>query len=148
MTLRDYAFTVTDGTVTRGKGLTQGSNTGWTITVTPDSAAAGAACTGDGRMLSNRLELTVSAPGQQSRRSIEVSGPEGSTGRVGSAWLSGQQARAAYADGRRRVPDHRLSQQRAKRCRNTLPQSKGIAIAKVWFGTYQSDEEALVFPMG
>ena len=135
MILRDHAFTVTDGTVTRAKRLTQGSNVGWTITVTPDSAAAGAACTGDGRMLSNRLELTAS-------------GPEGSTGRVGSACLSGQQARAAYADGRRRVPDHRLSQQRAKRCRNTLPQSKRIAIAKVWFGTYQSDEESLVFSMG
>ena len=62
--LRDHAFTVTDGTVTRAKRLIQGSNIGWTITVTPDSAASGAACTGDGRMLSNRLELTASGPGQ------------------------------------------------------------------------------------
>ena len=78
VTLRDHAFSVTDGTVTRARRLTQGSNIGWTITVTPDSAAAvtvvlpvttdcdvaGAVCTGDGRKLSNRLEITVSGPGQ------------------------------------------------------------------------------------
>ena len=76
VTLRDHAFSVTDGTVTRAKRMTQGSNIGWTITVTPDSAADvtvvlpvttdcdadGAVCTGDGRKLSNRLELTVSGP--------------------------------------------------------------------------------------
>ena len=38
-TLRDHAFTVTDGRVTSARRLTQGSNIGWTITVTPDSAA-------------------------------------------------------------------------------------------------------------
>ena len=78
VTLRDHAFTVTDGTVNRAKRMTQGSNIGWTITVTPDSAADvtivlpvttdcnadGAICTGDGRKLSTRLELTVSGPGQ------------------------------------------------------------------------------------
>ena len=78
VTLRDHAFTVTGGTVNRAKRLTQGSNIGWTITVTPGSAAAvtvvlpvttdcdadGAVCTGDGRELSNRLEFTVSGPGQ------------------------------------------------------------------------------------
>ncbi len=78
VTLRDHAFTVTDGTVNRAKRMTQGSNIGWTITVTPGSAAAvtvvlpvttdcdadGAVCTGDGRELSNRLEFTVSGPGQ------------------------------------------------------------------------------------
>ena len=78
VTLRDHAFSVTDGTVTRAKRMTQGSNIGWTITVTPDSAADvtmvlpvttdcnadGAVCTSDGRKLSNRLELTVSGPGQ------------------------------------------------------------------------------------
>ena len=76
LTLRDHAFTVTDGEVTSAQRLTQGSNIGWTITVTPDSAAAvtvvlpvttdcdaeGAICTADGRKLSNRLELTVSGP--------------------------------------------------------------------------------------
>ena len=39
VTLRGHAFTVTDGTVTKAQRLTQGSNIGWTITVTPDSAA-------------------------------------------------------------------------------------------------------------
>ena len=78
LTLRDHAFTVTDGTVTGARRLTQGSNIGWTITVTPGSTAAvtvvlpvttdcnadGAVCTGDGRKLSDRLEFTVSGPGQ------------------------------------------------------------------------------------
>ena len=78
VTLRDDAFSVTDGEVTSARRLTQGSNIGWTITVTPDSAAdvtivlsettdcnaEGAICTADGRKLSNRLEFTVSGPGQ------------------------------------------------------------------------------------
>ena len=78
VTLRDHAFSVTGGTVNKAKRLTQGSNIGWTITVTPDSAADvtivlpsatdcdadGAVCTADGRKLSNRLEVTVSGPGQ------------------------------------------------------------------------------------
>ena len=78
VTLRDHAFSVTGGTVNKAKRLTQGSNIGWTITVTPDSAAdvtielpatadceaQGAVCTADGRKLSNRLEFTVSGPGQ------------------------------------------------------------------------------------
>ena len=72
------SLSVTDGTVNRAKRMTQGSNIGWTITVTPDSAAAvtvvlpvttdcdadGAVCTAAGRKLSNRLEFTVSGPGQ------------------------------------------------------------------------------------
>ena len=78
VTLRDDAFSVTDGEVTSARRLTQGSNIGWTITVTPYSAADvtivlpvttdcnanGAVCTADGRKLSNRLVLTVSGPGQ------------------------------------------------------------------------------------
>ena len=58
--------------------LEQGSNVGWRITVQPsgngdvtvilpittDCNDDGAVCTDDGRMLSNRLELTVSGPGQ------------------------------------------------------------------------------------
>ena len=54
-----------------------GSNIGWEIVVEPDSNgdvtivlpattdcnAQGAICTGDGRPLSNRLEITVSGPG-------------------------------------------------------------------------------------
>ena len=78
VTLRDHAFSVAGGTVNKAKRMTQGSNIGWTITVMPDSPAdvtvvlpvttdcedEGAVCTGDGRKLSNRLELTVSGPGQ------------------------------------------------------------------------------------
>ena len=77
-TLRDHAFTVTGGTVRKAQRLEQGSNIGWRITVSPDSSGAvtiilpitedceaqGAICTEDGRMLSHRLELTVSGPGQ------------------------------------------------------------------------------------
>ena len=76
VTLRDDAFNVTGGEVTSARRLTQGSNIGWTITVTPDSAAdvtivlpvttdcnaEGAVCTADGRKLSNRLEFTVGGP--------------------------------------------------------------------------------------
>ncbi|WP_420445670.1 hypothetical protein [Candidatus Poriferisodalis sp.] len=78
VTLRDNAFSVTTGDVTSARRLTQGSNIGWTITVTPDSAADvtivlpvttdcnanGAVCTADARMLSNRQEFTVSGPGE------------------------------------------------------------------------------------
>ena len=77
-TLRDHAFTVTGGTVKKAQRLEQGSNIGWRITVRPDGNgdvtivlpettdcdAQGAICTGDGRMLSHRLELTVGGPGQ------------------------------------------------------------------------------------
>ena len=77
-TLRDHAFTVTGGTVKKAQRLEQGSNIGWRITVQPntngavtitlpetrDCDADGAVCTADGRKLSNRLEFTVSGPGQ------------------------------------------------------------------------------------
>ena len=90
VTLRDHAFSVTGGTVNKAKRLTQGSNIGWTITVTPDSAAdvtielpatadceaQGAVCTADGRKLSNRLEFTVSGPGS-SPVATEGSKPKG-----------------------------------------------------------------------
>ena len=77
-TLRDHAFTVTGGEVQGARRLVSGSNIRWTITVRPDGdgtvaivlpittdcTALGAVCTGDGRRLSNRLELTVGGPGQ------------------------------------------------------------------------------------
>ena len=78
-TLRDdHVFTVEGGKVTGARRLVKGSNIGWEIVVKPDSngdvtitlpattdcEAQGAICTEDGRMLSNRLELTVSGPGQ------------------------------------------------------------------------------------
>ena len=76
-TLRDHAFTVTNGDVTNARRLEKGKNVRWEIHVTPDGdgtvtvvlpvttdcAATGAVCTSDGRMLSTRLELTVSGPG-------------------------------------------------------------------------------------
>ena len=76
-TLRNHAFTVTGGEMTNARRLEQGSNVRWEITVKPDGDAGvtvvlpettdcdaqGAICTGDGRKLSNRTELTVSGPG-------------------------------------------------------------------------------------
>ena len=73
-TLRDHAFSVTGGTVSKAQRLTQGSNLGWRITVNPgsdadvtvvlpettDCDAQGAICTEDGRKLSNRNEFTLS----------------------------------------------------------------------------------------
>ena len=75
-TLRDHAFTATGGEVIKARRLVGGSNIRWEITVRPDGdgtvtvllpittdcTANGAVCTGDGRKLSNRLELTVSGP--------------------------------------------------------------------------------------
>ena len=77
-TLRDHAFTVTGGEVVGARRLDPPSNVGWEISVSPDGdggvtvvlpvtedcEAQGAICTGDGRRLSNRTELTVSGPGQ------------------------------------------------------------------------------------
>ena len=77
-TLRDHGFTVAGGTVEKAERITQGSNIRWRITVRPDGdgqvtitlpvtgdcAAEEAICTGDGRMLSNELVLTVDGPGQ------------------------------------------------------------------------------------
>ena len=75
-TLRDNAFTVTSGDVTKVRRLEKGKNVRWEISVTPDGNgtvtivlpattdcdADGAVCTDDGRMLSNRLEITVPGP--------------------------------------------------------------------------------------
>ena len=74
--MRDHAFTVTGGSVTGARRLEPLSNIGWEVVVEPDSNgdvtivlpattdcnAQGAICTGDGRPLSNRLEITVSGP--------------------------------------------------------------------------------------
>ena len=81
-TMRDHVFTVTRGTVKGGtvdgaRRLVSGSNIEWQIKIRPtsngdvtivlpiteDCTADGAVCTGDGRPLSNRLEITVSGPG-------------------------------------------------------------------------------------
>ena len=78
VTLRDHAFTVTGGSVKKAQRTDKPSNIPWRITVKPDGTgdvtiklpattdcdAQGAICTGDGRMLSNSLNFTVSGPGQ------------------------------------------------------------------------------------
>ena len=75
-TLRDHAFTVTGGTVTKARRMEKPSNILWEIHVQPDSGAdviitlpatqdcerQGAICTEDGRKLSTSLEFTVSGP--------------------------------------------------------------------------------------
>ena len=75
-TLRDHAFAVTGGTVTKARRLERPSNVRWEITITPSSDAAvsivlpettdceadGAVCNGSGTMLSGELTLTVAGP--------------------------------------------------------------------------------------
>ena len=77
-TLRDDAFEETNGAVAKAQRLTQGSNIGWRITVTPDGnadvtvvlpatsdcGADGAICTAVGKPLSNRSEITVPGPSE------------------------------------------------------------------------------------
>ena len=72
-TLRDLAFSETNGQVTQARRKQQGSNQGWTITVKPDSSAAvtitlpettncnnaGAICTDDGRKLNHSTSATI-----------------------------------------------------------------------------------------
>ncbi len=78
-TMRDHAFTVTGGVVTKARQLAPPGKIGWEIHVTPDGDAAvtialpvttdctaqGAICTGDRRPVSNRLEVTVPGPPSQ-----------------------------------------------------------------------------------
>ena len=75
-TLRDSAFTVTNGRVTGARRLEAGRNRRWQITVEPDGlsdvtvslpattdcAAAGAICASAARMLSNDTTATVQGP--------------------------------------------------------------------------------------
>ena len=75
--IRDLAFTITGGEVIKARRLAPKSNVGWEIHVRPDGngpvtivlpvttdcTAEGAICTEDRRPLSNRLEITVPAPG-------------------------------------------------------------------------------------
>ena len=76
-TLLDHAFMVTGGRISGVRRLEPPGNIRWEIQVRPNSgrnvgivlpittdcAADGAVCTGDGRMLSNQLEITVPGPG-------------------------------------------------------------------------------------
>ena len=78
-TMKEHAFTVTGGTVTKSNRLNPPSNIGWLVHVTPDGDGTvtvvlpvttdceddGAICTEDSRMLSAELEITVPGPGGQ-----------------------------------------------------------------------------------
>ena len=73
----DSVFTLSGGAVTKARRLDPPSNTRWEITMDPSGnndvaivlpadrncTETGAICTGDGRKLSQRLELTVPGPG-------------------------------------------------------------------------------------
>ena len=75
-TVRDSVFEVTSGEVTYVRRYSPPSNMRWVMTVAPSSDgdvvlvlpsgrscdSNGAVCTSDGRMLSNRLELTIEGP--------------------------------------------------------------------------------------
>ena len=77
-TLREHAFTVTGGSVSKARRLEPGKNVRWEITIQPssdadvtivlpittDCTAQGAICTSDGRKLSSRVELTISGPSE------------------------------------------------------------------------------------
>ena len=76
-TLQNRALTVTGGTLPKVRRLEPGKNVRWEITVQPssnanvtivlpittDCTAQSAICTGDGRPLSDRLEIAVGGPG-------------------------------------------------------------------------------------
>ena len=115
-TLRDHAYAVTGGTVANVRRLEPGKNVRWEITVQPsgdanvtlslplttDCASQGAICTGDGRMLSAEVEVTVSGPGSQ-QSSQENSAATGAptisgTAQVGDS-LTADTSGIADADG-------------------------------------------------
>ena len=88
-TLRDHALEVTGGRVREAKRV-DGRSDLWRITIAPDGDggvivvlpvpgscdAEGAICTGDGGMLSNRLELTI--PGPVAEEETQQTTPENS----------------------------------------------------------------------
>ena len=92
-TLQDHAFTVSGGEVVKARRLEPGKNVRWEIHVRPaanapvtialpvttDCDAQGAICTGDGRMLSNSLEVTVSVQNSAATGAPAIAG----TARVG-----------------------------------------------------------------
>ena len=79
--IRDDALNVTGGDITQAQRKEQSSNQNWTITVEPDGNGqisitlpattgcddTGAICTGGGKKLSGRVELTVNGPEEQSQ---------------------------------------------------------------------------------
>ena len=110
-TLRDAAFVVTGGSVTRARRLEPGSNLGWEITVQPasdadvvltlptttDCAADGAVCTASGKVHSKPVTATVKGPG--SAAAGFPLAPENS--RPSGIWSDGETAWVADLDDAR-----------------------------------------------
>ena len=92
-TVRDHLLGVTNGTVTKAKRRTKGSNQSWTVTIDPDSSAdvrvvvrtanscdeAHAVCTANGQLLTGDLRLTVDGPASLSVANAEVEEASGAT---------------------------------------------------------------------
>ncbi len=113
-TLRDHAFTVTGGEVTKARRLEDPSNIRWEITMTPDGdgnvtvvlpvtqdcADQGAICTRDGRMLSADVTLVVTGPGDEEERNSPATGQPAISGtlQVGET-LTASPSGIADADG-------------------------------------------------
>ena len=90
--LRDHVLEVTGGLVTQARRLDKGSNVRWEITVEPngdnevtvalpvtnDCDNQGAVCAEDGKMLSNRTELTVAGPVAEEEEQQDEPQPENS----------------------------------------------------------------------
>ena len=109
-TVRDHAFTVTEGSVDNVRRLAPGNNARWEITVTPSSeadvtlalnattncSAEGAICNVDGVKLSGVLELVV--PGPSSNSAATGAPTIGGTARVGES-LTASTSDIADADG-------------------------------------------------
>ena len=88
-TLRDHAFAVTGGSVTNARRLDPPGNVRWEITVEPSSdddvsivlpattecADQGAICTGDDRMLSAEISLTVAGPVKEEQQTPPENNP-------------------------------------------------------------------------
>ena len=109
-TVRDHAFTVTEGSVDNVRRLAPGNNARWEITVTPSSeadvtlelnatttcSAEGAICNVDGVKLSGVLELVV--PGPSSNSAATGAPTIGGTARVGES-LTASTSGISDADG-------------------------------------------------
>ena len=109
-TVKNHAFTVTDGSVSNVRRLEAGKNVRWEITVTPDSdadvsialnattdcSAEGAICTSDGGKLSGGLELVV--PGPPSNSAATGAPTIGGTAQVGKS-LTASTSDISDADG-------------------------------------------------
>ena len=106
--LRYHALAVTNGSLLRSKRMEPGENLKWEITVRPtstgdvtivlsrttDCAEEGAICLGDGRMLSNSLEVTVSLQNSAASGAPAIAG----TARVGQT-LTVNTSNITDADG-------------------------------------------------